>query len=55
MKGATGITYWLRRQNLFTNVLSGRKTRVTVKEYVFDKKISDGYFTQNWLSTGKAR
>lgn len=55
VKGATGMTYWLRRQNLVTNIETGRKTRVTVKEYVFDKKISDGYFTQNWLTTGKAR
>lgn len=55
VKGATGITYPLRRSNLVTNLVTGRKTRVSVKEFEFDKKISDSYFTQSWLATGRAK
>ena len=55
VRGDSGTMYWLRTQNLFTNLVTGRASRVTVKKYVFDRKISDGYFTQNWLTTGKAR
>jgi len=54
VKGATGIEYPLRRSSLLTNELTERKTRVWVGKYSWDKPISDGYFTQNWLNTGKA-
>ncbi|MBR4322413.1 outer membrane lipoprotein-sorting protein [Treponema sp.] len=54
VKGKTGIEYPLRRKNVITNLVTGRKTIATVKEFVFDEPISDGYFSQNWLTTGKA-
>lgn len=54
VKGATGIEYPLRRSNCITNLVTGRKTFATVKDFVFDEVISDSYFTQNWLVTGKA-
>lgn len=53
VKGSTGIKYPLRRQNLVTNLVTGRKTRITVGDFKFDEKIPDRYFTQNWLTTGK--
>lgn len=54
VKGKTGIEYPLRRSNRIVNLLTGRKTITTVKEFVFDEEISSGYFTQHWLTTGKA-
>ncbi|MBQ6782232.1 MAG: outer membrane lipoprotein-sorting protein [Treponema sp.] len=53
VKGVTGIEYPLRRKNRVTNLVTGRQTVATVKEFVFDGKVSSGYFTQNWLTTGK--
>lgn len=55
VKGVTGIEYPLRRQNLTSNLVTGRKTRITVIEFKFDDPISSSYFTQNWLQTGKAK
>lgn len=55
VKGATGIEYPLRRATLVTNLLTKRKSRVVVKDFKFDEKISDSYFTQTWLATGKAK
>lgn len=55
VKGATGVEYPLRRQNLVTNLVTGRKSRVIVKDFRFDEKISDNYFSQQWLASGKAR
>ncbi len=55
VKGSTGIEYPLRRSNMFTNMITGRKSRIMVKDFKFDEKISDTYFTQNWLQTGKAK
>ncbi|MBQ4378564.1 MAG: outer membrane lipoprotein-sorting protein [Treponema sp.] len=54
VKGKTGIEYPLRRKSVITNLVTGRKTIATVKDFVFDEPIADGYFTQNWLITGKA-
>lgn len=54
VKGVTGIEYPLRRSNCISNLVTGRKTIATVKDFVFDEVISSGYFTQNWLVTGKA-
>ncbi|MBB5225162.1 outer membrane lipoprotein-sorting protein [Treponema ruminis] len=54
VKGATGIEYPLRRSNIITNLVTGRKTIATVKDFVFDEPISDAYFAQHWLTTGKA-
>lgn len=55
VKGATGIEYPLRRQSTYKNETTGRRSIITVKEFEFDKIISNNYFTQNWLNTGKAK
>jgi len=54
VKGSTGIEYPLRRKNRITNLVTGRQTVATVQEFVFDEEISPRYFTQNWLTTGRA-
>ena len=54
VKGVTGIEYPLRRSNCVTNLITGRKTIATVKDFVFDEVILSTYFTQHWLTTGKA-
>ncbi|WP_407426812.1 outer membrane lipoprotein-sorting protein [Treponema sp.] len=54
VKGITGIEYPLRRVSCVSNLVTGRKTVITVKDFVFDDVISSSYFTQNWLVTGKA-
>ncbi|MBQ7158699.1 MAG: outer membrane lipoprotein-sorting protein [Treponema sp.] len=53
VKGVTGIEYPLRRKNRVSNLVTGRQTVATVKDYVFDDKVSSSYFTQSWLTTGK--
>ncbi|MBQ0051210.1 MAG: outer membrane lipoprotein-sorting protein [Treponema sp.] len=55
VKGVTGIEYPLRRQNLVTNLVTNRKTRIKVTDFKFDDPISNSYFTQNWIQTGKAK
>lgn len=55
VEGKTGIRYPLRRENVLTNLQTNRKTKIRVASFVFDDPISDGYFTQSWLQTGKAR
>jgi len=55
VKGATGIEYPLRRQATYKNEVTGRRSVITVKDFEFDKIISNNYFTQNWLNTGKAK
>ncbi len=54
VKGVTGIEYPLRRKSVISNLKTGRKTIATVKDFVFDEPIADGYFTDNWLTTGKS-
>lgn len=49
----TGKKYAMRMVNLITNDVNGRQSRVIVDKVQFDKPISDRYFTQNWLNTGK--
>lgn len=51
--GATGKTYWMRKVQTAENKANGHKTKIIVDKYVFDKPVSDNYFTQNWLNTGK--
>ena len=55
VKGITGTPYVLRRSCLITNHLTGRKTRVSVKDFVFDneKLVNKNVFTTNWLMKGK--
>lgn len=55
VKGVTGIEYPLRRCTVVTNLLTKRKSRVVVKDFKFDEKISDSYFNQTWLASGKAK
>lgn len=55
VKGVTGIEYPLRRTTVVTNLLTKRKSRVFVKDFKFDEKISDSYFNQTWLASGKAK
>ncbi len=55
IKGKTGIRYPLRRENILTNLITGRKTRIRVVDFEFDDPISDSYFTQSWLQTGKVK
>ena len=51
--GETGKEYWLRRESVMENKVTGRTTRVAVEKITLDKPISDRFFTQNWLNTGK--
>ena len=51
--GETGKKYQLRRESVMENKVTGRVTRVVVDKITFDKPISDRFFTQNWLNTGK--
>lgn len=53
VSGATGKSYLLRKSQLMKNLETGKQSRATVENYTFDKPISDRYFTQNWLNTGK--
>ncbi len=55
VKGITGNDYVLRRLCWVKNEDTGRKTRIYVKDFVFDAKLTEAYFTQSWLQTGKAR
>lgn len=55
VKGKTGISYPLRRENILTNLETNRKTRIRVESFVFDEPISSSYFTQSWLQTGKVK
>ncbi|MBQ0051252.1 MAG: outer membrane lipoprotein-sorting protein [Treponema sp.] len=54
IKTAKGA-YWFREGATIENVLTGRKTVLTIKDVKFDEGISDAYFTQSWLQTGKAK
>jgi hypothetical protein len=51
--GETGKKYQLRKCQTMTNLVTGHTTKVTVAKIKLDAPISDTYFTQNWLNTGK--
>ncbi|MBQ0052569.1 MAG: outer membrane lipoprotein-sorting protein [Treponema sp.] len=56
VKGTTGNDYVLRRLCWAKNEINGRRTRVYVKDFLFDaQNVTDSYFTQNWLKTGRAK
>lgn len=55
VEGKTGIKYPLRRENVLTNSNTRRKTVIHVDSFAFDEPISDTYFTQSWLQTGKVK
>ncbi|MBR1537611.1 MAG: outer membrane lipoprotein-sorting protein [Treponema sp.] len=51
----TGKKYTMRMKARIVNGFTGRQTVLDIKDPVFDAGISDGYFTQQYLSTGKAK
>ena len=53
VKGETGKNYWLKKEVRIENRLTGRASRLIFDKFVFDKEISDHYFTQAWLESGK--
>lgn len=53
VSGATGKSYWFRKTQTAENKLTNHKTTIIVDKFEFDKPVSDNYFTQNWLNTGK--
>lgn len=55
VKGATGKSYVLRHACTITNHITGRTTRISVKNFTFDDsaQVNKRIFTQNWLMTGK--
>lgn len=55
VKGETGNDYDLRRLCWIKNEITGRRTRIYVKEFKFDVTLPESYFTVNFLRTGKAK
>ena len=51
----TGKKYTMRMKARIVNNFTGRQTTLDIKDPVFDAGISAGYFTQQYLSTGKAK
>ena len=47
--------YWLREGACIKNEITGRTTKLDIKDIKLDEGISDAYFTQSWLQTGKAK
>ena len=37
------------------NEITGRMTKLDIEQIKFDEGVSDAYFTQSWLQTGKAK
>ena len=52
--GATGKKHNLRRVAEITNMLTGRRSVLTIISMELDKELKATYFSQNWLSTGKS-
>jgi hypothetical protein len=52
-QGKTGKTHQCRLVTEMSNAKTGRKSVLTIKNQVLDEQVKDGYFSQNWLSTGK--
>ena len=48
-----GKKYWIRWDNMMTNLQTGHSTRVHLNKQVLDVEQPDRLFTQNWLNTGK--
>lgn len=51
--GATGKKHNLRQVAETVNLVTGRRSVLTVLSMECDKSLKDSYFTQQWLSTGK--
>ncbi len=48
-------TYWFREGACMKNEITGRTTKLDIEQIKFDEGVSDAYFTQSWLQTGKAK
>ncbi|MBR0031830.1 MAG: outer membrane lipoprotein-sorting protein [Treponema sp.] len=55
IKGKMGKSHWCRQVCEIVNKRTGRSSVITVKSQILDDSalVKDGYFNQNWLSTGK--
>ena len=51
----SGKTYTLRTKARIVNNISGRQSYLEIKNPKFDEGVSPAYFTQQFLSTGKAK
>ena len=51
----TGKKYTMRMKARIVNNITGRQTFLEIKDPVMDAGVSDAYFTQQYLSTGKAK
>ena len=51
----TGKTYTMRMKARIVNNITGRQTTLDIKDPVMDAGISPAYFTQQYLSKGKAK
>lgn len=51
----TGTKYTMRMKARIVNNITGRQTYLEIKDPKFDEGISPAYFTQQYLSTGKAK
>ena len=51
----TGKKYTMRMKARVANAKTGRETLLEIKEPVMDGPMSPAYFTQQFLSSGKAK
>lgn len=55
LKGKTGKTYYMRMKARMVNNITGRQTTLEIQNPLMDAGSNPGYFTQQYLQTGKAR
>ncbi|MCR5290119.1 MAG: outer membrane lipoprotein-sorting protein [Treponema sp.] len=53
MQGATGHTYNIPVKSLMENVQTNHSTCIEIKNIELDKPLQDGYFSPNFLQTGR--
>lgn len=53
MAGTKGRTYNIPMENIMTNVQTNHQTIMKMANIVVDQPLADGYFTPNFLPTGK--
>lgn len=53
LNGNMGKKYYCRKVTEITNFQTNRRSVLTILNMVLDTQLKDGYFTQNWLSSGK--
>ena len=51
----SGKKYTMRMKARMVNNITGRQTVIDIKDPLMDAGISAGYFTQQYLSSGKAK